>query len=107
MRTVAASPITDYLPAVSEHRHQFWQGHPGLSWSNPQADDCIHIRAALLRPRFDRLLDIAVEFGLERLRREWSMLSKENNPETRQARSSVERILNNLEEGFSRAAAGN
>ena len=27
-------------------------------------DDAVHIRAALLRPRFDRLLDIAVAFGL-------------------------------------------
>ncbi len=48
----------------------FWRGHAGLVWSNSQADDGAHIRAALLRPRFGRLLEIAVEFGLPRVRAE-------------------------------------
>ena len=46
---------------------EFWQRHAGLVWSNPEADDSVHIRAALMRPRFTLLLDIATEFGLERL----------------------------------------
>jgi len=47
---------------------KFWQRHPGLVWSNPGADDSVHIRAALLRPTFTRLLDVVLEFGLERVR---------------------------------------
>ena len=83
---------------------EFWRRHPGLVWSNPEADDGIYIRAALLRPRFTRLLDIALEFGLDRLRREWDWLQAEETPEVQRARASVERILTNIEKGFSVAA---
>ncbi|MEW6306277.1 MAG: hypothetical protein AB1705_22650 [Verrucomicrobiota bacterium] len=85
----------------------FWRRHPGLVWSNPAADDSVYIRAALVRPRFGRLLDIAVEFGLERVRQEWQELMSEPTPEVLRARPIVERILNHVEEGFARAAAGN
>ena len=47
------------------------QGHPGLLWSNPNAGEAGRIRAALLRPRFAQLLDITLEFGVERVRQEW------------------------------------
>ena len=83
---------------------QFWQRHPGLIWSNSNASDSAHIRAALLRPRFSRLLDIAVEFGVERLRQEWAALETETTREVERARPPVERILRHIEEGFSRAA---
>jgi hypothetical protein len=87
-------------------RHQeFWAKHPGLVWSNPEADDTVHIRAALLRPRFDRLLDVAVMFGLERMRHEWSILLAEDTPEARRARAAVDRILTNIDKGFSSVAA--
>ena len=82
----------------------FWRQHPGLVWSNPDADDSVLIRAALLRPRFDRLLDVALEFGLERLRREWEFLTSENSHEVERAQPIVERILHNIEEGFISAA---
>jgi hypothetical protein len=86
--------------------HQdFWRKHPGLVWSNPEADDAAHIGAALLRPRFDRLLDIALEFGLERLRHEWGLLLEEDTSQARRARPWVERILKNIGEGLSRAAS--
>jgi len=88
-------------------RNPFWQRHPGLVWSNPDADDTAFICAALLRPRFTRLLDIAVEFGHERLREEWNLLRAEATPEAERAEASVERILQNIEKGFARAAAGN
>ena len=84
----------------------FWQKHPGLVWSNPAADDTVHIRAALLRPRFRRLLDIALEFGLERVRVEWVALRDARLPEAATAANPVERILRHIEEGFRRAALG-
>lgn len=84
-----------------------WQSHPGLVWSNPEADDCAHIRAALLRPRFERLLDVAVAFGLDRLRSEWAVLRTEGTTEVVRAQNVVERILNNIEKGFAIATARN
>jgi len=89
---------------VTGRRQEFWKKHPGLVWSNPEAGDTVYIRAALLRLRFDRVLDIAVEFGLERLRVEWSTLLRENTPEARRASDCVERILINIEKGFSSVA---
>ena len=89
---------------MAEAHSNFWKAHPGLIWSNPEADDSVHIRAALLRPRFDRLLDIAVEFGLERVQREWNVLVEEDSPPARRAAETVQRILRNIEKGFVRAA---
>ncbi len=91
---------------AAEHK-EFWQKHPGLVWSNPEASDSVRIRVALMRPRFTRLLDVALEFGLERLRLEWSELLGDPTLPTGRARTSVERILRNIEKGFSRAASGN
>lgn len=88
-------------------RHEFWKRFPGLVWSNPDADDTVRIRAALLRPKFSRLLEIAIEFGVERLHREWAVLKSEDSSEVRRATGSVERILRNIEKGFSIAATGN
>ncbi len=87
----------------------FWRRHPGLVWSNPNADDAVFIRAALIRPRFARLLDIALEFGLDRLRHEWEYLQGDPTPirEVERARRPVERILTHIEEGFALAARGN
>lgn len=85
-------------------RARFWQKHPGLVWSNPAADDSVFIRAALLRPRFSRLLDISLEFGLERLQAEWKTLT--GLPEAVVAAKPVERILRHIDEGFRLAAPG-
>ena len=92
------------MPAVHQ---EFWRQHRGLVWSNPDADDDVHIRAALLRPRFGRLLDIAVEFGVDRLRQEWAELQSDNTREVLRARDAVERILRNIEKGFSLASPRN
>jgi hypothetical protein len=86
---------------------EFWQRHPGLVWSNPEASDSVRIRAALLRPLFARLLDIALEFGLARVKMEWALLLENPTSEVDRVRASVERILTNLEEGFSRAVTRN
>jgi hypothetical protein len=92
------------MQAMAALHAEFWSRHPGLVWSNPEADDAVYIRAALLRPRFDRLLDFALEFGLKRLREEWVELSNENTVQAQRARNSVERILANIGQGFSNAA---
>ncbi len=82
---------------------RFWRRHPGLVWSAKNASDSVFLRAALLRPRFERLLDVAVEFGLERLRAEWKILADEGAPESRRAGAAVERILRNIAKGFALA----
>ena len=82
-----------------------WKKHRGLVWSNSVADDTTLIRAALVQPRFSRLLDIAVEFGIERLRHEWNELQSEDAHEIQRARAPVERILANIEKGFALVAA--
>jgi len=86
---------------------KFWQKHRGLVWSNLAADDAVHIRAALLRPRFSCLLDIALEFGPERLRDEWEKMVAEPTPEVKRARAPVERILKNIEKGRAIASTSN
>jgi hypothetical protein len=53
------------------------------------------------------MLDLAVAFGLERLRTEWAELEAEGGPEACRAASKVARILRNIEEGFRRADSGN
>ena len=78
----------------------FQDRHPGLVWSNSQAGESVLIRAALLRPRFRTLLDACVEFGLDRVRGEWAVLSREAAPE-------VTRILRHIAEGFADAETGN
>jgi hypothetical protein len=92
---------------MSEAVHPVWRRHPGLVWSNRNADDTVRLRAALIRPRFRLLLDLALVFGLERLRQEWEVLSREESPEARRAAPVVERILNHIGEGFRRADSGN
>jgi len=92
---------------MAASRNQFWQKHPGLVWSNSDAADSVYIRVALLRPRFGRLLEIALEFGLERVRAEWAELLDDPRSETERARDPVERILNNIEKGFALASERN
>jgi hypothetical protein len=87
--------------------NEFWSKHRGLVWSNPAASDSVYLRAALLRPRFRLLLDIALEFGIERLRSEWKELQTDNTREVVRAHAPVERILKHIEKGFALAAARN
>jgi hypothetical protein len=50
------------------------------------------------------LLDIAREFGLPQLRREWELLKLEGTVEARRAQGPVERILEKIERGFALAS---
>jgi len=104
---VARRGATGYrlLVKTTATARPFWQGHPGLLWSNPNAGDSARIRAALLRPRFAQLLDITLEFGVERVRQEWTVLRVDGTREVERAKAPVERALRHIEEGFARAAA--
>lgn len=75
----------------------------GLVWSNPNAPDSAYIRAALLKPRFLQLLEMAKIVGLERIQQEWAVLVAEDSSEAQGASKSVERILRNMSEGARRA----
>jgi hypothetical protein len=86
-------------------RFEFWKRFPGLIWSNSKAGDSAYIRAALLRPRFETLLSIALEFGLARLEAEWEVLTAEPETATLRAIPSVQRILGNIRKGFALAEA--
>jgi hypothetical protein len=83
----------------------FAQRHPELVWSNPQADDVVFLRAALLRPRFFTVLDACSAFGLERVRAEWAALAEEGSREALRAAPAVNRMLHNIELGFADADA--
>jgi hypothetical protein len=80
--------------------------HRGLVWSNAAADDTVYIRAALLRPTFTRLLDVAREFGVPRLKAEWAELQLEPTRESRRSAPIVARVIANIEKGFNLAARG-
>jgi len=88
---------------MAELKREFWARHPGLAWSNPEADNEVRIRAALLRPRFERLLNIALQFGLEPLQSQWRRLLSNPTRDVTCAQAAVERILANIEKGFRRA----
>jgi hypothetical protein len=84
-------------------RASIWERHPGLIWSNRQADDAVRIRAALLKPNFPTLLDVAVTFGPDRLATEWTVLWNDPYTDTRRAAPAVERILTNIRRGYEQA----
>jgi hypothetical protein len=83
----------------------FWRKHPGLVWSNRQAGDAVRIRAALMRPFFPVLLDIASHFGPERLEQEWSILCEDSETDTQRVEPAVSRILTNIRRGYEQARA--
>lgn len=63
--------LTDSSDLPAANRRKFWDNQPGLIWSNRSAPDDAFIAAALRKGRFLQLLDIAAEFGLERLQEVW------------------------------------
>lgn len=70
LAAVTSAPTAPPEPAPP-NRRAFWDNHPGLVWSNRNAPDDAFISAALRKNRFLQLLDIAKEFGPERLREQW------------------------------------
>ena len=76
------------------------QKHHGFVWSNPNADDSVMIRAVLLRPDFHTILDVAAEFGLERVESEWALLMANRDRPSLSTQLIVERCLTNIRIGF-------
>ena len=74
-----------------------------LVWSNSKAGDEVHLRAALLKPRFDILLDAAVEFGIDRLETEWALVRGEGSDAALKAEPVVVRTLRNIRNGYQQA----
>ena len=77
----------------------FRKKFPGLVWSNPDAPDEAYIRAALIRPRFLVLLEMAATVGRDKIQREWSILEREGSDEAKRAAKYVRRILKNMADG--------
>lgn len=99
--------VGGYREGVIHSHKAFWGGQPGLVWSNPDASDEVMIRAALLRPRFSQILEIALEFSVGRVEHEWSVLRDEGTAEARRAAPVVERIISNVRRGAALASRGN
>ena len=77
IQVIEGALMIDLRLLRSERRQSsplFWARYPGLVWSNCRADDLAYIFAALLKPHFDIILDICVEFGLEWVEAEWQAL---------------------------------
>ncbi len=74
-----------------------------LVWSNRTADDSAHLRAALLNPHLDILLDAFEAYGLARLATEWAAVR-----ETERGKKVAEYVgsmLENFRRGVEMAAA--
>jgi transcriptional regulator with XRE-family HTH domain len=74
--------------------------YPGLVWSNSKAPKEIFIRKALLNPRFTQLLQLAQDFSLATIQKEWTILCTQSPSESQRVAVEVTRILRNMERGF-------
>jgi len=69
-----------------------WRTHYAfLAWSNAQASDAVLLRAALLDPHYDILVDALHCFGLERLQAEWRAV--QDTPEGRKVAFYTDGVL--------------
>ena len=100
----APSKQEDRIKRLKE-RHQTFREKYGvaLAWSNSQASNDVLIRRALVAPRFQVLLDAALEFGIDKLSAEWALLREEGSSETLRAAPVTERILRHIREGYKQA----
>lgn len=85
---------------VLQRVNEFREKYRSLVWSNPNADDEIYIRKALLTGRFTVLFDAFVAFGIERLEREWRVLLDEAEPSYQPAIPKTSTILNEMRTGY-------
>src|SRR5262249_7164718 len=100
---VTTAPQGSLCEPTEVHNEAFWNKHPGLVWSNRRAGDDVRIRAALLKPSFPVLLDIASVFGIEKLEQEWAILCGDSETDTHKAEPVVSRILANIRRGYQQA----
>lgn len=83
----------------------FRERYRDLVWSNTNAPDETYIRQALLKPRFMTLLDAAIEFGVERIEREWQLLKEVPEPQVSRVAPITEHIIDNIHNGYRQATA--
>lgn len=74
-----------------------------LAWSNKDVSDDVLMRRALVNPSFRRLLDAAVEFGIDRLATVWRQLKADGADEALKAAPVTERVLRHIEYGYQQA----
>jgi hypothetical protein len=99
---VRTDPLIIVKTSEFTNHREFWDRHPGLVWSNRNAPDDAFISAALRKGRFLQLLDIAVEFGIDRLKTAWKVeLSCDDLSDATIKRTNE--ALNTLEEANDRA----
>lgn len=82
---------------------QFAQRHKSLVWSNPNASLETLLRAALVKPQFDRLLEAATEVGIEKLNTLWRALQARPEPEVLRAAPITNRMLKHIQDGYQQA----
>ena len=75
----------------------------GLAWSNPAITDEVLIRKALLTERFSVILQACLDFGIDRVREQWAIISQEPELMSSRTCSLVGDILGNISTGFSQA----
>jgi transcriptional regulator with XRE-family HTH domain len=76
----------------------------GIAWSNQNMDAPALITNALLKGSYGTILEAAVQYGIDLVRRQWDEVKDARSArESKHARTSVDRILNNIEKGFARA----
>lgn len=96
----ASSPASSKL-----YPQGFAQRHKSLVWSNPNASLDTLLRAALVAPQFDRLLDAATEVGIKKLNTLWRALQVNAELEVLRAAPITNRMLKHIQDGYQQALA--
>lgn len=76
--------------------HPSREKHRYIISSNPQADDSVFLRRALLSPRILMLAEIAQDYGIERLCQEWEEIK--DAPEAQRVAARANEILARLQQ---------
>lgn len=76
-----------------------------LAWSNMSVSNDTLVRRALVNPRFQVLLDAALEFGVDAVAAEWDRLKAEGDPDSTKVMDVTDRILGHIRDGYREAAA--
>ncbi len=95
-----SNPASGKLPLQG-----FAQRHKSLVWSNPNASVETLLRAALVKPQFDRLLEAATEVGIKKLNSLWRGLQTHPSTEVLRAAPITNRMLKHIQDGYQQAIA--
>ncbi len=97
--------LVENLPAQSDKTAKTFRDKyaVALAWSNTAAPDNVLLRRALLNPRFQILMDAALEFGPDKLTAEWERLKAEDLPAVAKVERVTERILGHIHDGYLQA----